>query len=396
MVRRVLLVGLQGIEWSYLANELNGEGLPNLAALLHSGVSVDLAVPSPHVSESAWTSLITGKRAHKHGVLHALQSRPSGRGTERVSRPTVRAATLGAILSEAGLTVHQIGWPVSHPAEQLRGIAVSDRFALEGRSDSLESRGGWPWMTPAVAAREIFARRCRPQDIEEVTLAQLLPAEFISPSTHGQLQQVCRAVLAESQTLFNATRWCMQRGPWDCTICAFPALSRLREALAALPPSEQRPHESEAVRTGCYEHLDMLLGQLIASAGEEATVVLVGMDDPRPRHAQLVIQSSALSENAVLNSPVSILDVLPTLLALLGIATARDGDGRVWSEIFCLNEQACDSVDSWDTCVHPPQAASDLRPEREPLDVDAVCALLGRTRLRRSLGGASRAACGHL
>ncbi len=374
---RVLLVGLSGVEWSLLTSSIEAGGLPTLAALLRFGVSGTLAAPAPAVEPALWTSLITGQHAHKHGVLHAYEPHGSGRGTAPVTRPTVRTATLGAILSAAELTVNQIGWPVSHPVEQLRGVAVSDRFALEGRGDSLGSAGGWPWVTPPSAAKEIFARRRSPADVEHMSLAQLLPTDRFSQPRYRGLQEACRMILAESQTIFSATRWTMQRNSWDCTLCAFPAISRLRQALTNVLSPDEVQVLGPSILAGCYEHVDMLLGQLIAAAGTDATVLLVGTGSSRSSHPRLVLRRPKQDSAASLPKNASVLDVTPTVLALLGVPVADDMDGRVWTDLIFDDEtSACDlpqTVDTWNTCIHPPPAMPrDTTPDEEPPVDDSV------------------------
>lgn len=357
-------MGLEGVDWSSLVASIQAGGLPTLAALLRSGIHGPLTAPAPQLAASLWTALITGQYAHTHGVLHALEPLQGARGTGPVSRPTVRSATLAAILSASGLTVNQIGWPVSHPVEQLRGVAVSDRFAREGRTDSLSRSGGWPWITPQSAAKEIFARRSTPADVEEVALAQFVPANLVQQPTLGRLQEVCRAVIAESLTVFHSAKWSIQRALSDCTLCSFPAVSRLRQALGSVLSSDEKQLVGSEILGGCYEHLDMLLGQLIASAGEDTTIVLVGMGHSGSPQPRIVVQGPGLVEGATLHATASVLDITPTLLTLLGVAVAKDMDGQVWTSLLAAQEDhklvLPEPVDTWSTCIHAPPQDSTL------------------------------------
>lgn len=351
-----MLVSLAGVEWSALLASIQAGGLPNLAALLHSGVSGPLAAPAPRLACSLTTSLITGKRAHQHGVLHTLQPRTHDLGTAAITRPSIRSATLGAILSESKLTVHQIGWPVSHPAEQLSGVAVSDRFATAADASISTQAGGWPWVTPPQAAQELFARRTTPADIEPVALAQLLPAEFSSQPRMSNLAQLCRATMAESLTVFRATKWCLLGGNWDCALCAFPALDRLQTALTMTVPSDEHESIRSRILSGCYEHLDMLLGQLVAAAGAEATIAVVGMNSGGQPAPRIVMSGPPIDPQAELSRDASVLDVTATILALLGVPLADDMDGKAWTSLLADDStpKNMDTVATWDICVHKP------------------------------------------
>lgn len=365
-------MSLAGVEWSALLASIQAGGLPNLAALLRSGISGSLAAPAPRLACSLTTSLITGKRAHQHGVLHAQRPREHDLGTAAIDRPSIRSATLGAILSESELTVHQIGWPISHPAEQLNGVVVSDRFATATDASVSTQAGGRPWITPSQAAQELFARRTAPAEIEPVALAQLLPAEFSNQPRLRILAQLCRAVMAESLTVFRATKWCLQNGNWDCTLCAFPALDRLQTQLTKTVPSDEHESIRPRILSGCYEHLDMLLGQLAAAAGEEATIAVVGMNSGHRPSPRIVIAGPSIETQAELPRDASVLDVAPTILALLGIPLADDMDGKAWTQLFAGDSTAenIETVTTWDTCVHSP--ADDEAPSTPPPIDEAV------------------------
>ena len=128
-VKRVLVVGWNGVEFPKLSPLLRSGHLPNLSVLLDHGAIVNLSAPRPVFSQAAWTSLATGKRPHEHGILHAETSvaRWFSTTADRVSRSSSPA--IWNILDHAGLRTNVVGWPVTHPAESLSGICVSDRFA---------------------------------------------------------------------------------------------------------------------------------------------------------------------------------------------------------------------------------------------------------------------------
>ena len=342
---------------------IQAEGLPNVAALLRGGASGQLLAAPPCIEPALWTSLITGKRAHKHGLLHA--QRPLGTaalGTCLAGRESVCTATLGAILSASGLSVHQVGWPVSHPVEKLRGVTVSDRFATEGQTASIGSRGGWPWVQPASAALHLFERRCVPAEVEEISLAQLLPAGMFTQPLLGRLQNSLREVLAESLTLFRATKWCAETTQWDCIVCAFPSLLRCQEVLSKVLPDSEFAQERRRILAGCHEHLDMLLGQLVACAGDDATVILTSVGTADFSQPLLNIKSPAIRSGS-LPPRASVLDVTPTVLTLLGISVGQDMDGTAWTSLIDAKVSPVpitpEQIETWDIYIHAPKDAQD-------------------------------------
>src|SRR6185369_13621730 len=67
--RRLLLVGWDGADWKLITPLLDRGELPCLNALIDRGVMGKLSSAAPLVSPLLWTSLATGKRADKHGIV---------------------------------------------------------------------------------------------------------------------------------------------------------------------------------------------------------------------------------------------------------------------------------------------------------------------------------------
>ena len=363
-----------------------------MAALLRSGSTARLQTPQPHSPRSWWTSLITGQRAHRHGVLHEQQPAPQQHGTCPVTRDAIRTATLGAILSEHGFSIHQINWPVSFPAEPLRGIAVAEGCALPAAT-LRGTKGGWPWVTPPSAAQEIFARRSLPADIEEMSLADLVPASCATGATLDQLQAIGRLVLAESLTVFRSTQWCLQASDWNCTLCYFPTLERFESLAAANLQLAQQADLWKRMLAGCHEHLDTLLGQMLATAGEETLILLVAMGASAGQ-VELVISHPA---DTVIQLPSSanLLDVTPTLLAWFGIPAAQDMEGQIWTGFLPDNpthDSLPERVETWQHCVHTSvEQVTEPSPDATSAQFEtrSCGSTSSRSRLRRPLGDRS-------
>ena len=67
--RRILLVGWDAADWKVIRPQLDHGRMPHLARLIAEGVSGNLATLYPPLSPMLWTSIATGKRPPKHGVL---------------------------------------------------------------------------------------------------------------------------------------------------------------------------------------------------------------------------------------------------------------------------------------------------------------------------------------
>lgn len=325
--RKLLLLGLEQADWNHLRPLIALGKLRYLAELLSRSIGGPIAVPPPRDRISLWTSLATGKRAHQHGVYGSMQPRENGRGVVRASWSASRAPHLAEILCGQGLHVHQIGWPGASPAPPLDGIVVSQEFASP-RSTSSEATTrqaeGRPWRHPPIAAAELAARRLRPGDIDDITLADLLPTHLRVGLPDASLEHACRCILAETATLFRAARFALGITPWDATLCVFPLLRRLADLASEVAPVAPQPLV-DALQLGGYEHLDLLIGQLIQQAGPAVDVLLVGVGR---QSAFAAIRSDRVA--APWPRDASLLDVTPTALTLQNLPLADDLPGRSW------------------------------------------------------------------
>ena len=111
--RKLLLVGWAGADWGLLTPRLDRGEMPALDALITRGTMARLSGPGPSLSPLAWTSIATGKRADKHGVLAATEPDAATGLLQPVSARARRTAAVWEILDHEGLAAHAIGWPAS-------------------------------------------------------------------------------------------------------------------------------------------------------------------------------------------------------------------------------------------------------------------------------------------
>ena len=82
---KVLLIGWDAADWK-VANPLMDAGrMPNLARFVEQGVMGNMATLHPPYSPMLWTSIATGVRPFKHGVLGFTEPTPDGQGVMPVS-----------------------------------------------------------------------------------------------------------------------------------------------------------------------------------------------------------------------------------------------------------------------------------------------------------------------
>ncbi|MDZ4657601.1 MAG: alkaline phosphatase family protein [Bythopirellula sp.] len=373
--KRVLFIGWDGAEPVTLRLLLEAGRLPHLRSLVDSGVALELAVPRPTFTQSAWTSLATGKRPHEHGVLHAFHQVAQGSELRPVTRHNRECNALWNVLNRAGLRTHVVGWPVTHPAESLDGICVSDRFKA-----NLWTPPAGPTVMPAEAAQILIERGMAPHQVEDITLGQLLPAHAIGLREHARLEAMCRDILAQTATLFRAIRWCLDARPWDFAACVFPGIRRCHELANWLRHSSPTAAElCESLVAGCYEHHDLLLGQLLSQIDDSTHVMVVSptgnacttmcensdantqsLMGSVPRNNGLAVIFDPGVSHRTGMSPRSLLDVAPTILTLLGVPYGKDMGGRPLEALF-EGGLVSEAIETWDS--HSPHDTFQVKHE---------------------------------
>lgn len=363
LARRVLLIGWDGADSRTLLPLLHSGQLTHIASLLNSGTQLELSVPRPSFAPAAWTSLATGTPPHEHGILHSHVPSPDTSRLEPVtSRHRCQPAIWG-MLGRHGLQSNVVGWPLTFPAERIPGVCVADFSSPAGGSLSREA-----WSKAAVYPNELYSalmsQRVTPAQLDDITVTQLLTRSAMGLPQLPQLTAACRSILADAATQFRMLRWCLSERPWDFSACVFPGLRRIHEVANWL--IGVNPEATEAARdllAGCYEHHDLLLGQLLQQVGEDTHVLAIAL----PSDAGNVGSSTGI---AVVRGPGihasttasrrSILHVAPSVLTMLGIPCSAEMRGETWRDLFVAATPQS-SIDKYGLPIE------DLIPEDRPV-----------------------------
>jgi tetratricopeptide (TPR) repeat protein len=353
--RRVLLVGWDAADWQMI-RPLLGQGLmPTLERLLARGASGNLATTRPILSPILWNTIATGKRAEAHGVLGFTEPDPDGPGIRTTASTSRRCKALWNILTQSGLRSNVVGWYASHPAEPIRGAMVSNQ--VDFRKDEpplspLPPRA----VHPADLAAELAECRVHPSELDATAILPFVPDAGQVALREGNRLGKLQHMLAQTATVHALATRLMARDDWEFTAVYYEGIDRFgHEFMEFHPPRMDQVSEVDfaAYRhcmTGIYRFHDMMLEGLLALAGEGTATVIVSdhgywNDHRRPDpsasganpvawHRPLGIFAAAgpgLRGGASLQGG-SILDIAPTVLALLGLPAGADMPGRVLAE----------------------------------------------------------------
>jgi Type I phosphodiesterase / nucleotide pyrophosphatase len=369
---RVVMLLLDGASLEYIWPRAAGGRLPNFARLLETGASMDLATVRPTGPDPVWTAVATGMYPWRNGVrspalyyvrgdsrplallpdhcfshvlvhLGFLRREPNVSGSPR-GRP------LWSILGDAGVAVGVVRWPLTHPAQPVRGFLLSDRFhELVGSLLELDDRAAFPPDAMPVVHRA-FA--------DSGTAAEWLPASdpqgsSATPEGSAGLRdrfysRAMRDLRANWPVQFVALRY-----QGLDTVGHYNLRDTMPREFGDVGEDERRRRQQ--VMDRYYGYIDGEIGEALAALQPGDLLLVVsgfGMQQHNPAKyliARLLRDPmSGTHERApdgfllAYGTAVepgrrrrgSIVDVTPTVLYYLGLPVGRDMDGYARSDLF--------------------------------------------------------------
>ena len=71
---KVLLIGWDAADWKLIDNLMDSGMMPAMKRLVSAGVRGKIATLDPPLSPMLWTSMATGVRPYKHGILGFVEN----------------------------------------------------------------------------------------------------------------------------------------------------------------------------------------------------------------------------------------------------------------------------------------------------------------------------------
>jgi len=380
-VRPVLLIGLDGFEWNLVLELLRQQRLPVLGALMERGVYGQLETLLPTTSPRIWNSVATGVTPEEHGIT----AFNVGKGEQRRLANSLdrQRKALWNIATDHDQRTAVVGWWSTWPVEPVMGVMVAQ---VNVTGPAIGSLG------VGIGKGNLFAgmdRQVHPPQRQDELLAhvpqalQQLPAE--TRRVFGR--QWDPALGAVPDRLWRNSLWSLRADLVYLRIAHHLLRHDAPYAFFALylgspdvlghrfwrymeperydhPPSQQELAALGDYLPACYAWIDAQLGELLAAAPADATVLLLsdhGMKPINPHgeylpsdaNQQLVsahhyraqpaffvaagpnLRRSGQRPQSREDVPElgSIYDLLPTICALLDLPLARDLQGQVIEDI---------------------------------------------------------------
>jgi hypothetical protein len=377
---RVVLIALDGGSLDFVSAAALEGRLPNLGKILDNGAAMHLATIRPTQPDPVWTTVATGKLPARTGIRSAARYQVPAIHDPLELLPTncfahglvhfgfvtalphtstsLRARPLWSIVGSAGLISGVVNWPLTYPAQPLRGYLVSDQFyrpgaALaepddSGRDADPSARSPLLTMQPPALFDEARAAgyRAAPTTDSEPRRDLVDTPPFV---TDRMYEQVASALGETVRPDLSVVRY----RELDTAGHGFLRYAMPRE-FGDVSPEERKRYG--LVLEGAYARVDVIVGRALATLGPDDLLLVVSGFGMEPlavgkRMLERYIGTPGLSgthEDAPdgfmlaygtavapgRKSRASAVDVVPTILYFLGLPVAHDMDGRARIDVF--------------------------------------------------------------
>jgi predicted AlkP superfamily phosphohydrolase/phosphomutase len=344
---KVLVIGLDGLEWDLVTPMVADGELPNLARLIERGVHGKLRSLEPLAkSPTIWTTIATGKTPQEHGIGGYADRR----GRELLTGNVRRVEAIWNIASSVGKSVGVVGWLMTWPAETVNGVMVSNYLQYGRTNENKMEDRTYPPDLDARLAPDVTDAENVPYAAVERFLDQPLDTTSISPHL-DQMVEPIKWTLAGDLTYSRIGLTLYRRHRPDFFAVYLRGTDDLGHRFwnymvpDSIPATFLDPDGMKyfkGTERAYYRFTDQLIGPLIDAADDSTTIVVLSDHGFRGGTGHgvevhkldgvLIMAGRGVGHGEITGADVY--DITPTLLVLLGLPPAQDMRGKVlWSAL---------------------------------------------------------------
>jgi predicted AlkP superfamily phosphohydrolase/phosphomutase/Tfp pilus assembly protein PilF len=365
----VALFAIDGADWELLLELMTDGHLPNIRALIDRGVSASVTTIAPTISPLLWTTVATGVRPDRHGVIDFFDPREQNAAVSASSRRAPALWEISDAFNRKAVAVNWwTGWPPLDTATAVYGMPSA-------MSGSLHSQV--PIDADAAAV-----------PVETVGHQQLSRFMNIPPSEVERLEPnsaagIFRRVLAKTWTDHRVGMELYRAHRPMLFMLHFEGSDTVNHLFGPFHPPLRVGVNPEGYRrywatvAAYYAELDRLIGEWMRVLPDETTVMVVsahGFHWGKERPKEPPAGTSALGAHRspgffVAYGPriqpsrarqtISIYDIAPTVLSLLGLPKSHEmtGEFAQWAFADVQGVTGVDVISYRDLMVGRPVAA---------------------------------------
>ncbi|MFH2053610.1 MAG: alkaline phosphatase family protein [bacterium] len=344
---KLLVIGIDSADWRLWDPMLEEGRLPHLAAFMEQSAYGRMKTFYPlEKSPLLWASITTGVLPEVHGVSHFVK----GSDQKPVNDSAWWAPALWDILGAAGMSTDIIGMWTTYPARPISGVMVSDYLPYGvGRERPLANL-----VYPDSLTETVVSLRVDPESLTDEFLGRFIPADEIETARRDypqRMEELTAALAADmgyvavSEYLARTTDpnlfFFYQRGP-DMISHHFYHYMKTDEDFVRVDPAEAEIFKD--VVKNYYVWSDEIMGEVLSWFPADRQAVVLsdhGFYGPRQsgekgtaEHSEwgVFLVRSPLYQAGVKFGHLELLDICPTMLALVGLPAGKDMPGKILAE----------------------------------------------------------------
>jgi predicted AlkP superfamily phosphohydrolase/phosphomutase/Tfp pilus assembly protein PilF len=345
---RIAIIAIDGADWDLLTELAIDGRIPNIQTLIKNGTTASMQTIQPTVSPMVWTTMATGLPPDRHGVLDfRVNNRP-------VDSNTRRAPALWDIAQAFGRPALVTNWWTAWPPRRDSAITFDTPVVLQAsaiypaelapRADSLD-----------IPAQTVLY----PQVRRFLNITEEEWNESVSKGSPTDPINVFRDTLAKTWTDHRVAVSLYQQKDPLVMLMSYEGADTVNHLFGPYHPPYREGISQTSFRrywpavANYYAELDRLIGEWMRVLTDDTTVMIVSAHgfrwDRERRPRTQPIGRSGLSDhrnpgiliaygNHVLPSrgahAMSLYDVVPTVLSLLGLPKSTEMPGSQASWMF--------------------------------------------------------------
>jgi predicted AlkP superfamily phosphohydrolase/phosphomutase/Tfp pilus assembly protein PilF len=346
---RVAIFAIDGADWE-LISELSNDGrIPNLRALAQGGTTASMQTIQPTVSPLVWTTAATGLSPDRHGVIDFFDR------TSKlpVSASTRRTPALWEIAEAFGRKAVTVNWWTAWPAAEGAPVMFDTPVTMD---------------TNAVHPPSL-ANRVNQLDVPESTIGSPQVRRFlnitdeeynaaVSAGVDSDPTNVFRRVLAKTWTDHRVAINLYQQNDPLLTMVHYEGTDAVNHLFGPYhPPYREGISQTEFRKywptvANYYAEIDRLLGEWMNVLSDDTTVIVMsahgyrwGKTRPRVSPAGRAALADHRNPGVFIaygnhvaasraNHAITLYDIVPTVLAVLGLPPSTEMNGKQVDWVF--------------------------------------------------------------
>ncbi len=344
---KLLVIGIDSADWRILDPLLEQGRMPHLKEFMTQASSGRMKTFIPlQKSPVLWASICTGVEPEVHGIHNFVK----GEDERPVTGSAWHAPALWDILTAADRSTAVMGMWSTYPARPIEGVMVSDFLPYGSKREHPLANLVYPDSLTA----SMVDLRVDPASLTDKDLARFIPADLLEraeeqyPREMGELRDVFAAdlsYLAVADYLAHHGDFDLfffyLRGP-DMVSHHFYAYMKADLDYVHLDPDKVAVFKD--VVKNYYVWVDEVMGRVLGWFPPDRQTVIVsdhGFYGPRrsgkkgtSEHSEwgIFLARSPLYEAGARFGHLTVLDICPTLLAMMGLPPAHDMPGAILTE----------------------------------------------------------------